>query len=93
MQKLISLILSILILLFAWRFPSHPDIPDPGETDTASETTTETESASDPESATESAEETDSETGTETRVLPCRRAGILILFLQFIPGSSIHCQL
>ncbi len=66
MQKLISLILSILILLFAWRFPSHPDIPDPGETDTASETTTETESASDPESATESAEETDSETGTET---------------------------
>ena len=82
MQKLISLILSILILLFAWRFPSPPDVPKPDhpgtETGTASETEpdsetgfetvsgSETDSETDPETDPETDSETDSETGTET---------------------------
>lgn len=62
MQKLISLILSILILLFAWRFPSHPDVPKPDHPGTETETASET----DPDSETGLETEPDSETGFET---------------------------
>lgn len=62
MQKLISLILSILILLFAWRFPSPPDVPKPDHPGTETETASET----DPDSETGLETEPDSEAGFET---------------------------